>query len=281
MPLSDQEKQAMLIATHETALAFADDIQHVREVISKPEPTPGDIRRISNPLRRILIDNNGDIKKVAPPRIGRIELLGPDILKLVRSGEKQPFAFLAAGVADVFGITVDAFMAEPSGVNEARKISSSYEPGKIVPLRVDTFLSQKVICFEGQWVSRADVIKYIANIAHGVHSGDPKEPNHELLKRIRYVATMKLDGSLPTLSFNPQAAVAATEKPLAIDRSALDFVLIQLISTARYLVISPDVHRLEEIIKAPTTRVRRRISFMIRSSGLLVRIFCQWMSGKA
>ena len=33
--------------------------------------------------------------------------------------------------------------------------------------------------------------------------------------------------------------------------------------------------------KLPTTRVRRRISRMIRSSGLLVRIFCQWMSGKA
>lgn len=31
---------------------------------------------------------------------------------------------------------------------------------------------------------------------------------------------------------------------------------------------------------APTTRVRRRISLMIRSSGWLVRIFCQWMSGK-
>lgn len=32
--------------------------------------------------------------------------------------------------------------------------------------------------------------------------------------------------------------------------------------------------------KAPTTRVRLRISFMIRSSGLLVRILCQWISGK-
>jgi hypothetical protein len=32
---------------------------------------------------------------------------------------------------------------------------------------------------------------------------------------------------------------------------------------------------------APATRVRQRISLMIRSSGLLVRIFCQWMSGKA
>ena len=33
--------------------------------------------------------------------------------------------------------------------------------------------------------------------------------------------------------------------------------------------------------KAPTTRVRRRISRMMRSSGLLVRILIQWQSGKA
>ena len=32
--------------------------------------------------------------------------------------------------------------------------------------------------------------------------------------------------------------------------------------------------------RAPTTRVRLRISFMILSRGLLVRILIQWLSGK-
>src|SRR6476619_2455796 len=93
MPLSDQEKQAMLIATHETALAFVDDIQHVREVISKPEPTPGDIRRISNPLRRILIDNNGDIKTVAPPELGGLNYLARTFSSLSDLAKSSPSRF--------------------------------------------------------------------------------------------------------------------------------------------------------------------------------------------
>src|SRR4029077_3591578 len=35
-----------------------------------------------------------------------------------------------------------------------------------------------------------------------------------------------------------------------------------------------------ELLEALDRPARRRISFMIRSRGLLVRIFCQWMSGK-
>jgi hypothetical protein len=70
----------MIAATYESALAMVGDIQHMREVVEKPEPTPGDIWRLSNPLRRILIENNGDLRKIAPPRIGRIKLLVPDIL---------------------------------------------------------------------------------------------------------------------------------------------------------------------------------------------------------
>ncbi len=246
MALSDDAKRAMVIATHETALAMIDDLQHMREVIAKREPTPGDIRRLSNPLRRILIDNNGDLRKVAVPRIGRIELLVPDILPLIRSGEKQPYGFISAGVADVFGISVDAWMIEPG--SRARKPPPGYTPGRTVPVRIDGFLSQRVTCFNGQWVSRADIIKYVAHVAHGVHSGDPKEPNHELLKKIRHIATMNLDGEIPQVSFNP-GAIALDDKPLVINRAALDFVLIQLISAVRYLTISPDVIRLEESIR--------------------------------
>lgn len=99
MALSDDAKKTMMIkATHEAAPAMIDDIQHMREIIAKPEPTPGDIRRLSNPLRRILVDNGGDVRKIAPPRIGKFQLLVPDILPLIKSNEKKPYAFLSAGV---------------------------------------------------------------------------------------------------------------------------------------------------------------------------------------
>ena len=113
---------------------------------------------------------------------------------------------------------------------------------KIVSLRHDGFLSQKIVCFQGQWLARADIIKYVAHVGHGVHSGEPKEAAHELVRRIRYVATIKL-ADMPIINFNPQA-IQVGEKPIQIDRDALDFVLIQLVSAARYLTTSPDVIRL-------------------------------------
>jgi hypothetical protein len=150
MALSEMAKREMIAATHETGLAMVDDLQHMREVIAKPEPSAGDIRRLSNPLRRILIDKNGDLGKVAAPRLGRMELLVPDILALIRSGEKQPYAFLSAGIADVFGISFDFLTAEHG--NKVRNVPD-FRSGRTASVRLKGFLSQRVICFNGQWVS--------------------------------------------------------------------------------------------------------------------------------
>jgi hypothetical protein len=245
MSLSEDEKHAMIRATHETALAMIDDLQHMRQIIGNPNPSPGDIRRMSNELRRLLIDNGGDLRKVAPPRIGRLELVAPDIQPLIKSGDKKPWTFLSAGIADIFGISIDALSVEPG--TSARSVPD-HHPDKIVMLRLAGFLSQRVVCFQGSWVTRGDVIKYIANVGHGVHSGDPKEPNHDLLKRIRYAATVKIDDGHPSISFNPNS-VAVDDKPITVDRSAMDFILLQLMSAARYLTTSPDVIRLEKIVQ--------------------------------
>jgi hypothetical protein len=254
--LSEEEKHALKSATAETARVLVEDLEYIREVVAKPGPIPRDIRHLSNLLRRLLIDNGGDLRKVSPPRLDRrLHLSSPDMTALYKRARKEPWPFLSAGKADIFGITIDAWAANPTP-----KQTEGYEPGKIIQLPLDNFVGQKVICFESEWVTRGDAIKYIANVAHGVHSGNPKEPKHELLKRIRYVATIKFDGppgpnppangafQMPMLTFNP-AAIAKDDKPLAIDRNALDFVLVQLLSTAQYLTNSPDVQELEAIIK--------------------------------
>lgn len=138
--------------------------------------------------------------------------------------------------------------------NRARDVPG-YHPDQRVMVRLDGFLTQKVICFEGEWATRADAIKYIANVAHGVHSGEPREAAHALLRKIRYAAhiSMGLDPTLnqeiPSLNFNIEA-FGDTDKPIATNRSAIDFVLLQLLSAASYLTSSPDVIRLEEIIRA-------------------------------
>jgi hypothetical protein len=250
MPLTDVERAAMIRATHETAVAMADDLQHMREIIAKPEPTPGDIRRMSNLLRRILIDHGGDLRKVAPPRLGkRLELVAPDLEPLERAGEEEPWPFLSAGFANVLGIGLTALTIPP---DRQPKAVDDYRPSKTILLSLDRFRSQKVACFRGRWVSRDDMIKYVANVAHGVHSSDPKEENHELLRKIRYIATAQIDGEMPVVSFNVYVPDQA-DKPLSFDRRTLDFLLIQLLSTASYLTDSPDVIELERIIQREQT----------------------------
>src|SRR3954453_15394562 len=156
----------MIRATHDAASAMIDDLQYMRETFSKPAPTAGDLRRMSGVLRRLLIDNGGDLPKIGPPRIGRIELLSLDTLPLERANRKQPWHFLVLGKALLFraGIGNIAVHREIDSV-----MPSDFDRNKIISLSLDGFLTQKVMCFQGEWASRAETIKYVANVAHGVH----------------------------------------------------------------------------------------------------------------
>ena len=64
-----QESDDRTISTRETAAAFIEDMRHLRDVVNKPDAT--ELRRLTNILRRLLID--GDLGKIAAPRIGRFE----------------------------------------------------------------------------------------------------------------------------------------------------------------------------------------------------------------
>ena len=63
--LSDEEKAVMIAITRGVAHDLLDDLDYIRVIIKKEHLVPGDIRRLSNQLRRILID--GDLAKVASP----------------------------------------------------------------------------------------------------------------------------------------------------------------------------------------------------------------------
>jgi hypothetical protein len=134
--LSDAEKVAMTRATHDMALAMIDDFQYMRETLNKSQPTAGDVRRMGNVLRRILIDKDGDIRKVAPPRIGRIELMAPDTRPLEKT--KELWDFLALGKAKLFGAGIGN-IAYHHGIG--RRIPKGFDGNKVVLLRLDGFLS--------------------------------------------------------------------------------------------------------------------------------------------
>lgn len=243
--LSDAEKAALVEATRSAAAVMVDDLAYLRRQVEDLSPSPGDVRRLSAIVRRLLID--GDLTKVAAPRIGRIELWGPDSRKLQRLNAERPFEFLAVGMHFTFGSEYWAIAMEFYPPNEpVVDRSDDAIPKELVPLRVDVFLNQKVIYFKGKSASRADVIKYVSNVAHGVHSGSPKEDSHHLIEKVRYIGTYDTSAENRVFHLNHSFII---NQPTEAVPHVVDLSQIMLWNAVHFLVNSEDVLRLEEHVK--------------------------------
>lgn len=246
--ISEEMKAALIVDTRDRAAAAGEDIDYLRKMASRPKPTADEIRRASSVLRRLLIDNNGDLRKIAAPRIGRFHLLGPDISVWQRSIERQPITLCSSGTVLIGEVEVSSAAVEEGVVS--RELAG-FDSSREVLLSLDVFLSQGAINFGGRWISRRDVIKHVANVANGVHSGTATDPVDQLLRKARHAISFNLTGGIPALVFNP-AGIVVVDRDIAIDRESLDIALLQLITAVQYLVRSPDIIRLEEIIAAET-----------------------------
>src|SRR5258706_16375551 len=109
MPMSSDVQQKLLAATRSAAEAFVEDLSHFRDVVSKRNLQRQDVRRMSNELRRILIDNGGDLEKIAAPRIGKVTLQMPDNGPYYRASWVAPLEFFGSGGINLFGIDIRAF----------------------------------------------------------------------------------------------------------------------------------------------------------------------------
>ena len=241
-PLSDAERAALRASTHDAALVLVDDLQHVRQIVTQEMHSAGDVRRLSNQLRRILVE--GDLRKIAAPRLGKIEIDAPDLRHIYRADEKKPFLFIAADGLQTHGLQMAA-MRMDEGPN-AREIPG-YHPDQMVRLRIETFQNQKILCVRGAWVTRADVIKYIANVASGVHSGDAKEPAYKLIRKIRHACIVTVNNGVPSISFNIEV-LASDDPPISFNPAVIDIALMHLISTAQFLTSSENVIELGRLI---------------------------------
>jgi hypothetical protein len=249
-------REQLLNATREAAAAFVEDMPHIRGVSKRAkeriDPDKGELRRLSNELRRLLVD--GDLQSVAAPRIGRFTLLSPDNAPVLKATRKTPFPFFQSGGVAAFGVISRAIIVD-EGISRTLE---DFDPDRTVALPMDNFLTQKVLCLKGKWATRRDVIKYMANIASGVHSGAPKEDVHLLLNRIRHAAKYSIvavpknvsgkEGEIGmSVAFNVNV-LGVEELPFAYNAKNIDPVLIELLAAAHFLTSSPDMITLETII---------------------------------
>src|SRR5437868_1161900 len=106
MSMNPEHKAELLASTREAAIACVEDVAHMRDVLSRLDPDRGELRRLSAILRRLLIDNGGDLRRIAPPRVGRLELLIPDNKAIYAADRKNPYTFFGSASVETFGLFI-------------------------------------------------------------------------------------------------------------------------------------------------------------------------------
>ena len=231
----------MRAATKGAAHALSDDLKHIREILNKDEIRPGDLRRLSNQLRRIVVEP--DLRTVAAPRLGRVRIASPQLKPYHQANDKTPFTLFSGGKLAFKQMQIGNILMSSKRVDVAAS-----NPDETVTLTIDQFCAQRVICFQGKWATRQNVIKYIANAAHGVHSGDvTNDISYKLLENLKNHAGIKFQDGFPTTVMNIDA-MGSAPKPWKPDKNRIDFAMVQLMSTGQYLVNSPMIIELEELI---------------------------------
>lgn len=245
--------------TKSAAAALLEDLAHIRKELDDPGMTRGTARRLMAQLRRLLIDgDSGDVSAVAAPRIQRITIQAPNNTAFYRSSEQKPFRFFASGGARLFGATPRACMLDMAQMvgdprpELARLDESFFRP---VELRVDSFLNQKVLCLNGRWANRRDVIKYIAIVGHAVHSQGFKDDKDRLIHRMQNAVHFMrgkggFDIGIRAALYSENYESELNNPYKKINPNNIDCVLAEGLAAARFLCDSPKIKELERFIYA-------------------------------
>lgn len=247
--MDEDKKTELVVATREDAIALVEDYEHLHHVLGETETKPADLRHASAILRRWLVEKQ--LVGVASPRLGRLQLQAIDNNPVYRLERKGVIHSFVSGGASIHGVYVAAGMK--SAGNRPTSLPD-YHPDALTTMNVDTFLKQRVIYTEETWVNRLQVIKFVANVGHGVHGGKVKEDWEGLLARFRFAISVTVetgpDGkTMPSIVWSDDQPGQGnfSEK---YDPRKVNGVLLELLATIWFLVRSSDVKRLVSSIRA-------------------------------
>lgn len=247
MSLSPEHRAKLIADTRSQAVAFLDDMRYLRDMCGRTELSAPMLRRTSSVLRRLLIER--DITQVAAARVGRIRFSMPDNRAFYNAAEIAPLTFFASGGFTSFGIYIRGVTLSLRGGSPRIKFDSSND--EPIPGRLDNFLSQHVISYNGLWASRADVVKFVANVASGVHSGSVTTQIEEMLSYVQRAVwySRNKENSAFSVTFDMHALQLKAEPAFRYSPENIDPTLIEILSTIMYMTKSRDIIQLEETIE--------------------------------
>ena len=245
MVIPPKNNALLLSATKEAAAAFVEDMAHIRELMAKNDWSSRELRHLSAVLRRLFVEN--DIRSIAPPRVGRMFFTVPDNSDFYHATKKHFLFMFVSGGPTLFGHDCRALVMFKG--KQPHPDLSLIDKTRSVSLPLDGFLSQRVLAFDNKWISRRQVIKYVANNASGVHSlAVQTEEEHAMTRMRRYMKVEALCGGLKLTVDHSIHDIADYIPPFKWSNSAIDFVLYELYSAAHFIVTSPSATELESVI---------------------------------
>ena len=261
MSLSNEQKTELRLTTRESAIAFVEDLEHIREALARRQTSRGELRRMSAILRRLLVER--DIAKIAVPRFdGRMYFKAPDRKPFYDAAKRMRCLFFASGGASIFGQRFDSMAMWNAGQRGPPKSVSEIFPeakdhGKEISLRLDNFLSQRVLCYHENWATRREAIKHVAIFGSGVHSTPPEKDEDKIIAKMRTSCIYRIRDDVLKVHVMPELGADSAEftmnqpegsPPFDFKASDLDVVLVEVLAAAELLVNSPDVLKLKKIV---------------------------------
>lgn len=259
MGLSYKQRQQLLAESKPAAAAFMEDIAHIREVVKSASPAPGQVRLLSNILRRLLV--NRELNSVSAPRIDKFHIVAPDNNAYTSNKPGVDIVLYQSGSPLLFPMLQNYLIEFKRKDSENGSLGIQFPSSVItgvvntqILVRLDGFLSQKVICFRGKWASRQDVIKYAAICGSGVHTETATKAVDKMLDQARLALRFTKQGNEPAVQMdfevigNPHHPPPATID-FSYDPNRIDLVLVELLAAAYYLCESPDIDNLERSIR--------------------------------
>lgn len=247
MPFSEEKRHQLLEETREAAQAALEDLTYLREMTGRSTPDSAAVRRSSSILRRLLVER--DLERVSSPRIGSPSIIARNIESIVRIAEQNKVFIVSTADIKFAGHSFGSIVVGPYPGDPNRPL---LDDGSI-SLSLSSFMRQEAICFRGSWISRREVLKYVANVASGVHTGSTKTDVEQAIRDLRYAVTVTAsegDERAPSIGFGDFATHFAEDRPFQTIPGRLDLALLELVATAIYVTRSPDIHALEAVIAA-------------------------------
>lgn len=250
--ISDEQKQRLLLVTRPAARTTFEDILYLRELVGSRSTSATALRHSSVVLRRLILQ--GELSRVAAPRLGHQFLIQAKQLKPVyKYDARLPLKVFASMGCNAFGVEFDGICAE---VRNSRGIPD-YHPDNRSALNIDSFAKQKVMALDGRWVTRRDVIHYVANKAGGAHpASGANEATERMLLLLREVISISIEDDMVSLNIRNRVSLSE-EIQFSFTPGRIDAVLLELLAASAQLVNSPDCQFLQNVIEVELTRDHR------------------------